>query len=53
MIGATHAQVLVNLLWCSIPAQIAQRAEVTVIMVKRRLHPIRSFLRQTIAITEG
>lgn len=48
VIGASREPLLKNLFMGSIPSQIAQRAEVTVIMVKRRNHPVRSFLRQTI-----
>ncbi len=48
VIGATEEPLLRNLLIGSIGAQVAQRATVTVIMVKRRSTPFRSFLRQTI-----
>jgi amino acid transporter/nucleotide-binding universal stress UspA family protein len=52
VIGATREPLLKNLFMGNITSQIARRAEVTVIMVKRRVHPVRSFLRQTIAATE-
>ena len=52
VIGATREPFLRNLFMGSIPSQIAQRAEVTVIMVKRRISSIRSFLRQTIDLSE-
>jgi amino acid transporter/nucleotide-binding universal stress UspA family protein len=52
VIGATREPFLKNLFMGSIPSQIAQRADVTVIMVKRRISPIRTFLRQTISLNE-
>lgn len=52
VIGATREPLLKNLFMGSIPAQIAQRAEVTVVMVKRRNNPVQSFLRQTIVQSE-
>ena len=48
VVGATREPLLKNLLMGDIPAQIARRAEVTVVMLKRRNNPIQSFLRQTI-----
>jgi nucleotide-binding universal stress UspA family protein len=52
VIGATREPFLKNFFMGDIPSQIAQRAEVTVIMVKRRISPIRSFLRETINFDE-
>lgn len=52
VVGATREPFLRNLFMGDIPSQIAQRAEVSVIMVKRRVNPIRSFLRQTIMSDE-
>jgi amino acid transporter/nucleotide-binding universal stress UspA family protein len=51
VIGATREPLLKNLLIGNIPSQVAQRANVTVIMVKRRNNPIRSLLRQTVLTT--
>ena len=48
VVGATKEPLLSNLLVGSIPEQIARRADVTVIMVKRRSSPLHSFLRQTV-----
>lgn len=48
VLGATQEPLLRNLFMGSIPARIAKGANVTVIMVKRRSHPIRSFLHQTV-----
>lgn len=48
VIGASQEPLLKNLFMGNIPAQIAQQAEVSVVMVKRRNNPVRSFLRQTI-----
>jgi amino acid transporter/nucleotide-binding universal stress UspA family protein len=53
VIGATREPLLKNLFVGTIPAQLARRADVTVIMFKRRNNPIRSFLRQTIVQTES
>jgi nucleotide-binding universal stress UspA family protein/L-asparagine transporter-like permease len=52
VIGATREPLLKNLFMGSVPSQIAQQADVTVIMVKRRNHPVRSLLRQTIIPAE-
>jgi CIC family chloride channel protein len=52
VIGATREPLLRNLFMGNIPAQVARRADVTVIMLKRRNNPIQSFLRQTIVQTE-
>lgn len=48
VVGATQEPLLKNLLVGNIPEQIARRAKVTVIMVKRRSSPLHSFLRQTV-----
>jgi nucleotide-binding universal stress UspA family protein len=48
VIGASEEPLFRNLLMGSIPEQIAQRAAVTVIMVKRRSGVVHSFLRQTV-----
>ncbi len=48
VIGATREPLLKNLFMGNIPAQVARQAEVTVIMVKRRNNPFRSFLHQTV-----
>jgi len=46
--GATEEPLFRNLLFGNIVEQIARRAEVTVILVKRRSGAIHSFLRQTV-----
>ncbi|MFQ5855736.1 MAG: amino acid permease [Anaerolineae bacterium] len=46
--GATEEPLFKNLLMGNIADQIAKRAEVTVIVVKRRSSPLHSFLRQTV-----
>jgi nucleotide-binding universal stress UspA family protein len=48
VIGASEEPLFRNLLMGSIPEQIAQRAAVTVIMIKRRSGVVHSFLRQTV-----
>ena len=48
VIGATEEPLFRNLLTGSIPTQIAKRAEVTVIIVKRRSTMLKSVLRKTI-----
>jgi amino acid transporter/nucleotide-binding universal stress UspA family protein len=48
VVGATQEPLLKNLLMGNIPKQIADRAEVTVVMVKRRSSPLHSFLRKLI-----
>ncbi len=48
VIGATNEPLFKNLLMGNIPEQVARRAEVTTIMVKRRHGPIKSFLRETV-----
>ncbi len=48
VIGATEEPLFKNLLMGSISGQIARRAPVTVVMVKRRSSPFHSFLRQTV-----
>jgi amino acid transporter/nucleotide-binding universal stress UspA family protein len=48
VIGATQEPLLKNLLMGSIPEMIANRASVTVIMVKRRSGPLHSFLRKIV-----
>jgi amino acid transporter/nucleotide-binding universal stress UspA family protein len=48
VIGATEEPLFKNLLVGTIPEQIARRADVSVIMVKRRSSPLHSFLRQTV-----
>jgi amino acid transporter/nucleotide-binding universal stress UspA family protein len=50
IIGATHESVIKNLLVGNIPEQIARRASVTVIMVKRRNSAFHSFLHK-VALT--
>jgi len=46
--GATEEPLFRNLLMGNIAEEIANRAEVTVIVVKRRSSPLHSFLRQTV-----
>ncbi len=48
VIGATNEPLFRNLLMGSIPEQVARRAEVTTVMVKRRHGPIKSLLRETV-----
>ncbi len=48
VVGATEEPLFRNLLIGNVAEQIARRAEVTVIVVKRRSSPLHSFLRQTI-----
>ncbi|MFQ5340476.1 MAG: amino acid permease [Anaerolineae bacterium] len=46
--GATEEPLFRNLLMGNIAEEVAKRAEVTVIVVKRRSSPLHSFLRQTV-----
>jgi amino acid transporter/nucleotide-binding universal stress UspA family protein len=48
VLGATEEPLFRNLLMGNVAEQIARRAEVTVIVVKRRSSPLHSFLRQTV-----
>jgi len=48
IVGASEEPLFRNLLMGNIPEQIAKRASVTVIVVKRRSSRIHSFLRQTV-----
>jgi len=48
VVGATEEPLFRNLLMGSVSGQIARRAPVTVILVKRRSSPLHSFLRQTV-----
>jgi nucleotide-binding universal stress UspA family protein len=48
VVGATQEPLMKNLLMGSIPEQIANRAAVPVIMVKRRSSPLHSFLHKTV-----
>jgi basic amino acid/polyamine antiporter, APA family len=48
VVGATEEPLFRNLLMGSLSGQIARRAPVTVVMVKRRSSPLHSFLRQTV-----
>jgi nucleotide-binding universal stress UspA family protein len=48
VIGATNEPLFKNLLIGNIPEQVARRARVTTIMVKRRQGPLRSLLRETV-----
>jgi len=48
VVGATEEPLFRNLLMGSVSGQIAGRAPVTVVMVKRRSSPLHSFLRQTV-----
>jgi len=48
IVGASEEPVFWNLLLGDISKQIAERASVTVIIVKRRSSRIHSFLRQTV-----
>jgi len=48
VLGATNESLFENLLLGNIPEQVTKRASVTVIVVKRRSGPVRSFLREMI-----
>jgi len=48
VVGATEEPLFRNLLIGSVSGQIARRAPVTVVIVKRRSSPLHSFLRQTV-----
>lgn len=48
IVGATEEPLFRNLLMGGVSVQIARRALVTVVMVKRRSSPLHSFLRQTV-----
>ncbi|MBI5030147.1 MAG: universal stress protein [Chloroflexi bacterium] len=48
VIGATEEPILRNLMMGNIAEQVARKAPMTVIMVKRRTSPLHSFLRQTV-----
>jgi hypothetical protein len=48
VLGATEEPLFRNLLMGNIATQIAKRAKVTVIVVKRRSSSLHSFLRQTV-----
>ncbi len=48
VIGATDEPLFRNLLLGNIPEEVARRAEVTTIMVKRRSGPVKSLLRTTV-----
>jgi basic amino acid/polyamine antiporter, APA family len=48
IIGASEEPLFQNMLVGTVPEQVARRAGVTVIMVKRRSSPVHSFLRQTV-----
>jgi nucleotide-binding universal stress UspA family protein len=48
VIGATNEPLFKNLLMGNIPEQVAVRAKVTTIMVKRRHSPVKSLLRELI-----
>jgi nucleotide-binding universal stress UspA family protein len=48
IVGATEEPLFRNLLVGNIPEQIARKAAVTVVVVKRRSGPLHSFLRQTV-----
>ena len=48
IVGASEEPLFRHLLMGNISEQIARKASVTVIMVKRRSSPLRSFLRQTV-----
>ena len=48
IIGASQEPLFENILVGNVPEQVARRAPITVIMVKRRSSPIHSFLRQTV-----
>ena len=46
--GASEEPLFENILVGNMPEQVARRAEVTVIMVKRRSSAVHEFLRQTV-----
>lgn len=48
IIGASEEPLFQNMLIGTVPEQVARRAGVTVLMVKRRSSPMHSFLRQTV-----
>ncbi|HDH09864.1 MAG: hypothetical protein DRG33_03650 [Deltaproteobacteria bacterium] len=48
VVGAAEESLLRRVLMGNISEQIAKRAEVTVIIVKRRSSPLHAFLRQTV-----
>lgn len=48
VIGASEEPLFKNLLFGNIAEQVAEMAQVTVVMVKRRSSPVSSFLRQTV-----
>jgi len=48
VIGASNEPLFRNLLAGNVAAQVAQRAEVSVLIAKRRSSPLHSFLRQTV-----
>lgn len=48
IIGATNEPIFKNLLIGNIPEQVAQKAKVTTMMVKRRHDPLRALLRETV-----
>jgi len=48
VMGASEEPLFENILVGNVPEQVARRANVTVIMVKRRSSPVHSFLRQTV-----
>lgn len=48
VVGATEEPLFKNLLMGNISGQIARKAQVTIIVVKRRHSPLHSFLRQTV-----
>ncbi len=48
VMGASEEPLFENILVGNVPEQVARRAEVTVIMVKRRSSAVHSFLRQTV-----
>jgi amino acid transporter/nucleotide-binding universal stress UspA family protein len=48
VIGASEEPLFENILIGNVPEQVARKAPVTVIMVKRRSSPMHSFLRQTV-----
>ena len=48
VIGASNEPLFQRLLLGDIPAEVARKAEVTTIVVKRRSGPLHSFLRQTV-----
>ena len=48
VIGASNEPLFKNLLMGNVPEQIAQRSQVTTIIVKRRHGPIKALLRETV-----